>query len=536
MRRSSLLARAMRIAALLLVVYALVRIAGPAPEAARVVGIDLVAGMLQVDRNGETETFRATPAVLGALLPGEYVGLDVDRDGPQPNVARTWRLPRDGVAAPAKKAPVARVGHHHASHHGGVVGMVGMHHVEALALSDGRILAYVSDLMRRAVPLEGASGTVTCFSRPVETAPVRRVETPTGAALEATLSPSELAAVGTELSLVVGGKQLDIEFVLPVVPPHVAGTGIPDRCDPVPDPSSGARCMLHFGSPIAAIDASRDGRFFAVSAIDRPVTTWRTEDGSALTTFDPIPGATNVPGHNDFETAITSVRIRPDGNEVLVFEQNRPLVYSAGSGEVVEELSPLEELVLDAVWLPSGDAFLAATSYGRFVERVPRTGGADPAFNVRANATALALDADGSHAAVGTDKGYVAVVELMTGDVDILASGLHRTVRDVVVAGPWVVGAMADGTLWLWDVEKRTPPTKLEGFPRHTSLAVSPERDRIAIAGSSGEVVVSKLPTLERVMTYKGNSAEIHALAWAGETIVTGDELGRVTLWPAVPH
>src|SRR5438552_13284781 len=50
--------------------------------------------------------------------------------------------------------------HDHTPHHGGVVTMVGMQHLEAVA-TDGRFRVYLTDVWRRPLPLDGVSGSVT---------------------------------------------------------------------------------------------------------------------------------------------------------------------------------------------------------------------------------------------------------------------------------------------------------------------------------------------------------------------------------------
>jgi len=51
--------------------------------------------------------------------------------------------------------------HDHTPHHGGVVGMAGDLHLEALAAPDGRVRVYLTDFWRRPLPAASATGTVT---------------------------------------------------------------------------------------------------------------------------------------------------------------------------------------------------------------------------------------------------------------------------------------------------------------------------------------------------------------------------------------
>ena len=51
--------------------------------------------------------------------------------------------------------------HDHTPHHGGVVAMVGMIHLETVATAEGRVRVYLSDIWRRPLPLAGVDGSVT---------------------------------------------------------------------------------------------------------------------------------------------------------------------------------------------------------------------------------------------------------------------------------------------------------------------------------------------------------------------------------------
>ena len=72
-------------------------------------------------------------------------------------------ISRVAVAGDARAAAESTAGHHHRSHHGGVVGMVGDRHLEALALSSGRILVYLSGFGREPLPHDRLTGTATVY-------------------------------------------------------------------------------------------------------------------------------------------------------------------------------------------------------------------------------------------------------------------------------------------------------------------------------------------------------------------------------------
>ena len=96
-----------------------------------------------------------SPDVVTGIEPGMHVRFELERDGEQLIVTKVVPI----------TATIRRRGrpgfHDHTPHHGGVVTMVGLRHLEAVAVPDGRVRVYVSDVWRRPVALDGWSGTVT---------------------------------------------------------------------------------------------------------------------------------------------------------------------------------------------------------------------------------------------------------------------------------------------------------------------------------------------------------------------------------------
>src|SRR5262250_1612712 len=85
-----------------------------------------------------------------ALKIGARVRFEVRRSGDQLLIARATALAGGNPGI-----------HDHTPHHGGIVGMAGMIHLEAKATADGRIQLYLTDLWRRPLPLDDFGGTVT---------------------------------------------------------------------------------------------------------------------------------------------------------------------------------------------------------------------------------------------------------------------------------------------------------------------------------------------------------------------------------------
>src|ERR1043166_8774215 len=100
-----------------------------------------------------TMAFRArSPTVLAGAAVGTRVRFELAREAGGVVLTRL---------VPLGAASEGRTGiHDHTPHHGGVVTMVGMRHLEAVAARDGLVRVYPTDVWRAPLPLAGAGGTV----------------------------------------------------------------------------------------------------------------------------------------------------------------------------------------------------------------------------------------------------------------------------------------------------------------------------------------------------------------------------------------
>src|SRR5213594_1065931 len=103
--------------------------------------------------------------------------------------------------------------HDHTPHHGGVVGMAGDLHLEALAAPDGRVRVYLTDFWRRPLAPTSATGTVTLELADGDRALPLAVA---GDALEGSGPALDGADVTAHFALSVGGTPVEMDFVLPV--------------------------------------------------------------------------------------------------------------------------------------------------------------------------------------------------------------------------------------------------------------------------------------------------------------------------------
>src|SRR5439155_373462 len=169
----------------------------------------------------------------------------------------------------------------HTPHHGGVVAMVGMRHLEAVATPDGTVRVYVTDVWRRPLPLEDASGSVTLEL------PAGRRSVPLSLrddALAASGPPLPGSAVAVGVRVTQGGEPMDAHFMLPLGDAASGAAGVPlEGCVP---PSGGPgegrrlpRCTLTFDQPVTFIASAPDGATAFVAVVSAGVSGWGMPDG-----------------------------------------------------------------------------------------------------------------------------------------------------------------------------------------------------------------------------------------------------------------
>src|SRR5262249_59882936 len=147
-----------------------------------------------------------SPQLLAEARPGTRVRFGLVQDGSDLVVTRI------GPVGTAEGRPGI---HDHTPHHGGVVAMVGMLHLEAVAARDGRVRVYLTDVWRRPLPVAGVTGTVTLNladgQRPLPL-------TVRDDALAADGPPLPGREVAAHVQLAREGQPIEMHFVLPVDP------------------------------------------------------------------------------------------------------------------------------------------------------------------------------------------------------------------------------------------------------------------------------------------------------------------------------
>ncbi|HJQ85336.1 MAG TPA: copper-binding protein, partial [Candidatus Binatia bacterium] len=195
----------------------------------------------------------ASAAVLAGVSVGQRVRFELSR---RENDLVLVRLVPAGVATGGRPGI-----HDHTPHHGGVVTMLGMRHVEAVAEPGGRVRVYLTDVWRRPLPLANVGGTAT-LELPAGPQTLR-LETRDGV-LEASGPPLAGRNVRAHVQLVAEGRRLDAYFVVPLASDVAGVAELPPAGCIAPaateGPGRAPRCTMRFPRPVTASAPLPDGR------------------------------------------------------------------------------------------------------------------------------------------------------------------------------------------------------------------------------------------------------------------------------------
>ncbi len=426
-------------------------------------------------------------------------------------------------------------GHHHEPHHGGVVGMAGDHHLEALAFTDGRILAYVSSFTRDALPHRGLGGTVSIYEDEeiVRVAPLQVVETLTGPGLEARVQPLGPDPVLLEFSITQDNRDFfSIEFQLPVAAGGRRAGGAVRNCR-APSETTGPLCTLDFDSGVVSILASPARDAVVVSTGKGRPSLWAMPTTQHRDRFRDLPdavlreiGLSTVTG--------AALAIRPDGREAVVGMVDRLVRYVLPGAAPYSFLPVPQGGAVLAAWSADARRILLAGSDGDLllVNVVKAQPVRDIALGV--SVTSMTFTSEGRTAVVARSDGTLSIFDFLTADPgqDIPVSTLPLTAVQTA-AGAAIVGG-EDAKVRRWDLATAREEAAADVPSAITALAVSPDLGEVAVGMENGVVVLLDAATLGQRGQLPAQSeaaAPIRAISWTGTALVVGDESGRVSVW-----
>lgn len=423
--------------------------------------------------------------------------------------------------------------HDHTPHHGGIVGMAGMIHLEARAEQGGRVQLYLTDRWRKPLPLEGVRGSL-------------KLRFPDGVidlalaagreALEARAPPIPGREVSAHVQLVRDGVPIDMHFLLPLQPQGKGAVGVPEEGCVARLGRRGAgrqpRCTMTFQRPVAALAASRDGSTMLIALADLGVSAWDTATGRLLRGLAAPPPIAVPAEEAPHVEAANAVVFRPDGREAAVALENRVIRYALDSGEVVGALDGRGGVVRDVAWSPDGERLLLTTFYHRAAQLIDaRDGRPVEVFMVEREAAAVAFAPAGSVVAVGSETGSITLFQTSSGRRSRSFRPSRALTRGLVFVGDLLLAAGDDGVLRIWDASSGSPVYEsVPAQPVH-HLSVAEGGRLVATGGLGGTIRLHDLERREVVETLARSEAQITGLAWAARTLVSADAAGEVAIW-----
>jgi len=489
------------------------------------------ATIRHLDLPGVAETMRLpvqSPGVVAGVAPLDHVRLALrEREG-KLFVVRMAVIPPPGTVPKGGAVPGV---HDHSPHHGGIVGMSGKLHLEALARADGTVRVYLTDFYRKPLPLDGVSGRVTLELPAGDRVLALRVADD---ALEAKGDALADAEVAAHVELTVAGGPVEMDFLLPTTSGAIGAAAVPTHgCVPVQAEAGRRtpRCVLEFGRPITALASTPDGATLLVAAVDAGVSAWRLPEGSLILGFEPpppitVPDASLMQPHPEGAAAVA---VSPDGRQALVALENRLLLYDVASGRLVRELPAAGGVVRGAGWSPDGKSLLVTTFYDPSVRLLRADTGVEwGRLSGGREAASAAYSGDGRLVAVGGESGSL-VLSTPTGAESRTFTERGRAVATLAFAGGRLVAGRDGGAVEIWNINAGV--LEREMSTRTASPRLSAHGDLLATTGAGGTMLIARLGAPDDPEIVKWHEQDLMALTWAETTLVSGDTHGRVALW-----
>lgn len=295
------------------------------------------------------------------------------------------------------------------------------------------------------------------------------------------------------------------------------------------------RCVVSFHRGTTAMTASPDGATLLIALLDVEPTTWNLPAVAFGHHFAPIPAEEDEPAGGEREGPQALV-VAPDGKTTLFAVEDRLIRYDVASGKLLGDFEGPEKkgMVQDVVWSPDGARLLianAADGKARLLDA--RTGKLVRTLPVEGRVVRLAFDRTSQRAAVGTEVGTVAIVDLAAQGAK--AKVLKPSTQEITGLGfrdDTLVVAARDGHVRIFDATSGALANDVALGAPTARFALAAD-GRLAAASDDQNVVrVVSLPDAVVRHTFAWHQASITALAWgAGPTLLVADNDGELAAW-----
>ena len=353
-------------------------------------------------------------------------------------------------------------------------------------------------------------------------------------------------AVLTALAAAACGPHLVRHDVAPPPPGPfrtVAGAPTHPTCSRparVGDGGVAPRCVVSFGRNPTALALDPAGTIAVLALMDVQLTTWRLPAlvfGRELAPPPEEPGEAEQ-GEREGPQAIA---VAPDGRTALLAIGDEMLRYDLGTGRVLGEVEgPKGKGMIDDVVIASDGRSLLITTAADGKARVldAASGKVLQVLPVEGHVVEVALSADGTRAAAGTEVGTIAIIDLRGGAKPRLLTPSTQEITGLAFVGGDLVAAARDGHVRVFDAATGNRIQDTAFGSAIVKMAVAPAGRLAAVADDAHVLRVLSLPdaTLRRTLAW--HHATVTALAWAaGSTLVVADNDGELAAWdvPTTP-
>lgn len=300
---------------------------------------------------------------------------------------------------------------------------------------------------------------------------------------------------------------------------------------------SAPRCVVSFGRGTTAMTASPDGAVALITFLDVDATAWTLPDLAYGHGFDPIPEEPGEAAHGGEKEGPQALLVAPDSRSAIFAVEDRLVRYDLASGKVLGEFAGPEGrgMVDNVAWSPDGRQVLltsAGDGKARLADvaagRILRT------FAVEGRVVKMAFAPDGRSAALGTEVGTVAIVDLGgSAEKPRVLTPSTQEITGLAYLDATLVVASRDGTLRLFAPESGTKLAEVATGGPIARFALAPKEGLVGVADADHVVRVLTVPALGERARYAWHQASITALAWGiGPTLLAADNDGELAAWP----